>query len=264
MGEPVLIDVTETYLVINKPPKVHSVPLREGGGEGTLLQWAADRFPEILDVTGRTPREGGLLHRLDYETGGLVLIARTRAAMDALREAQGEGRFVKEYEALSFGGGASAPLSSPLPGFPRRPSALPGCIESAFRPYGPGRKAVRPVLLEGEGTKSPGDPKGRSEIALDRGKPYRTEILSVIRDAAGVPADSPMESPAGLARFSLRICRGFRHQIRCHLAWMGFPLVNDSVYGGAPYGAYRFLGLLACCISFPDPITSAIRQYRIP
>ncbi|MDR3337342.1 MAG: RNA pseudouridine synthase [Treponema sp.] len=263
MGEPILIDVTETYLVINKPPKVHSVPLREGGGEGTLLQWAADRFPEILDITGQNPREGGMFHRLDYETGGLVLIARTQAAMNALRRAQGEGRFVKEYEALSLGERDSPPAA--LPGFPRRPLALPGCIESAFRPYGPGRKAVRPVLLEGGGTKSPGGPKGGSEIALDRGKPYRTEILSVIRDTAGVPADSPWESPEeGLVRFSLRICRGFRHQIRCHLAWTGFPLVNDGVYGGAPYGAYPFLGLLACRISFPDPVTGATRPYRIP
>jgi 23S rRNA pseudouridine1911/1915/1917 synthase len=86
---------------------------------------------------------------------------------------------------------------------------------------------------------------------LDRGRPYRTEIIH-------------WETRGEYTLFRLRIYRGFRHQIRCHLAWMGYPLLNDALYGGRICPDYPGLALRAQSISFPDPVTGEIREYTLP
>jgi 23S rRNA pseudouridine1911/1915/1917 synthase len=269
-GEPRVLAETGAYLVVYKPPLVHSVPLKKkkgspaGGvfpgagpaeGETTLLDWCAGLFPELRGLRGRGEGEGGILHRLDYETRGLVLFARTQDALEDLSRQQEKGLFIKEYEALSAG--RTPGLS--LPGFPPPPEeftnalweeGLPRFIESAFRPYGPGRRAVRPLAwnaLAGKGRR-------KGEYALDRGRPYRTEIRG--REDAG-----------DCRRFLLGIARGFRHQIRCHLSWIGFPLLNDLRYGGRsrplPGSGGCFLALRARGVSFQDPVSGTRREYRL-
>jgi 23S rRNA pseudouridine1911/1915/1917 synthase len=256
---PFLIAAEDSFLVVYKPPRMHSSPLKKSAadvsGKQTLLDWCGRSFPEITAIRGRNPWEGGLLHRLDYETGGLTLLARTQAAFNALEAAQKAGRFVKEYTALAERAAKSL-ASMPAPPFPverlfMTESALPPLsIESAFRPYGPGRKAVRPVPLNFSGEK-PGK-YALKEIVLDRGQPYRTEILETRAEGDGKSTG-----------FHLRIRRGFRHQIRSHLAWLGYPLINDALYGGASRPEYPGLALLAEAISFPDPFTDAAREYRL-
>jgi 23S rRNA pseudouridine1911/1915/1917 synthase len=192
------------------------------------MDWVFSRFPGIAAVRGHGENQGGLLHRLDYETRGLVLIARTSEAFTALAAQQARGEFIKEYEALSGTG-------EPFPGFPPRPfSGRIRYIESAFRPYGKGQRAVRPLPPERGGEKPL----------------YRTEILSC------------GEGPEKTGLFRLRLARGFRHQIRCHLAWIGRPLLNDPLYGGPPFPG-GFLALRACALVFTDPLTGERREYRI-
>jgi 23S rRNA pseudouridine1911/1915/1917 synthase len=264
---PFFLATDDSFLVVYKPPRMHSSPLKRSAvdapgsapagkyvpGEQTLLDWCARSFPEITAVRGRNPWEGGLLHRLDYETRGLTLIARTQAAFDALLAAGQAGRFVKEYAALTARAANSLP-SMPAPPFPAERLFTAGnglpplSIESAFRPYGPGRKAVRPVPLTLSGEK-PGK-RAPKEIALDRGQPYRTGILET-------------KAEGELIGFRVRICRGFRHQIRCHLAWFGYPLVNDALYGGMSRPGSPGLELLAGAIAFPDPLTGGVREYRL-
>ncbi|MDR2786601.1 MAG: RNA pseudouridine synthase [Treponema sp.] len=272
---PFLVAAEDSFLVVYKPPRMHSAPLKRSAvdapglapgnervsgeripGERTLLDWCARSFPEITAVRGRNPWEGGLLHRLDHETSGLTLIARTQAAFDALAAAQKAGSFAKEYAALSAGAVKTLP-SMPAPPFPaarlfEAGNGLPPLsIESAFRPYGPGRKAVRPVPLNFYGE----NPEKRAvkEVVFDRGRPYRTEILETKAE----------EGEEKLIDFRVRIRRGFRHQIRSHLAWLGYPLINDALYGGASRPEYPGLALLAEAISFPDPISGTIREYRL-
>jgi 23S rRNA pseudouridine1911/1915/1917 synthase len=231
---------------------MHSAPLKSGAGD-TLLDWCAGTYPEVSGAGGKLQREGGLLHRLDYETRGLVLVARTRNAFEALERQQEEGNFVKEYGALT-----SPVFRTPLPGFPPVESSnitsrtVPFTVESAFRPYGPGRKAVRPVLPE-EFSKKP-----RRETALDRGELYKTEILEL-----NSPASMAPPSPISLR---IRIVRGFRHQIRCHLAWLGYPILNDVLYGSPRElgNAAHYLELQSQGLSFRDPVSGESRCYRIP
>ncbi|MDR1596954.1 MAG: RNA pseudouridine synthase [Treponema sp.] len=241
---------SECFLVVYKPPRMHSAPLKGGAGD-TLLDWCAGTYPEVSGVRGKLEREGGLLHRLDYETRGLVLVARTQEAFEALEEQQKQGNFVKEYGALT-----SSIFRTPLTGFPPMESPdiasrrVPFTVESAFRPYGPGRKAVRPALSK-ELAKKPG-----GETARDRGNPYKTEIVEL---------NSPV-SAASLTYLGIRIIRGFRHQIRCHLAWLGHPILNDVLYGGIGElgDTDHYLELKSQGLSFKDPLSGETRCYRIP
>ena len=98
-------------------------------------------------------------------------------------------------------------------------------ISDIHWPYGPGRKEVRPT----------------NQSKSYRTKPYCTEIL-------GEPTD--LEK---ILYFRLRIHRGFRHQIRCHLTWAGFPILNDSLYGGQKFGKGTHLALRAEGIMFFYP-----------
>ncbi|MDL2228754.1 RNA pseudouridine synthase [Treponema sp. OttesenSCG-928-L16] len=236
MYSPALIAETPDYLVVYKPPRMHSAPLRRDE-TGTLLDWVRAEFPDVLIPRGQKALEGGLLHRLDRDTHGLVLLGRTQEALDALNRQQRDGRFQKEYGALSEGGSAAG-----LPGFPPPPAfgPVPCFIESAFRAYGPGRRQVRPLAPAG-------GESGRDEA---KRPVYRTEVLA-------------MKHRGRAVFFTLRLCRGFRHQIRCHLAWTGFPLVNDSLYSGAVKPSMP-MGLRAQRLSFDDPSSGEGRSYSIP
>jgi 23S rRNA pseudouridine1911/1915/1917 synthase len=227
---PTVIDETEDFAVIFKPPKMHTAygrraPVRAGNSE-TLLDWYANLFPPVRDLSGRKEGEGGLLHRLDFETQGLVLCAKTQSALDFLRSSQEEGNFIKEYGAI---GQKAVALHSSFPPPPVFSLQEHFIIESYFRPFGPGRKQVRPVTV----------PRNKDHSGL-----YQTEVVNVNEHA-----------------FTIRLKKGFRHQIRCHLAWIGWPIRNDPVYGELP--ANGFLALRAQRLFFIDPRSGKPREYGI-
>ncbi len=84
-----------TVLVVDKAPGVPTAPLR-GGEVGTLANALVGHYPELAGI-GHSPREPGLVHRLDTETSGLLVVARTAAAFEALAEALKEHRIEKRY-----------------------------------------------------------------------------------------------------------------------------------------------------------------------
>ncbi|MDR0290770.1 MAG: RNA pseudouridine synthase [Treponema sp.] len=227
---PFVLDETENFAVVFKPPRMHSAPLRNGGGD-TLLEWYAKLFPPVMNISGRKEGEGGLLHRLDYETQGLVLFAKNQNSHDFLLKLQEQGDFVKEYSAIC------QKAASPQPSFPPPPELSMKesfAIESSFRPFGPGRKQVRPV------TAAP----NKDSIGL-----YRTEVAGI---------DSLDD---GHCAFTVKLKKGFRHQIRCHLAWIGWPVQNDPVYGEA--AADGHLALRSHALSFTDPNSGELREYMV-
>lgn len=240
-GEPRIGYEEEAFLVVYKPPRLHTVPL-DREEQNTLLAWCARRYPEVLEIKGKKPIEGGVLHRLDYETQGLVLVARTQAFYEALQQQQEEGLFIKDYEALCASLRENNP---PVAGYPPAPPeskrkveewTFPFVIQSAFRAYGPGRKEVRPLLVQGALPLS----SPRHSPVLDRGGAYETEILSV------------KSQGKGRFLFSVRLRRGFRHQIRVHLRWLGYPILGDTLYGGTPWEE-SILALRSWRISFIHP-----------
>jgi len=236
-NKPRVLAEDKDFLIVYKPPHMHSAP--QTFSAESLFTWCVRNFPEVGELSGRNKGEGGLLHRLDYETHGLMLIARNSHCMEALLEQQKQGKIFKEYSALCSNTGIV------LSGFPKeKPEFQPGNanqVTSTFRPYGPGRKAVRPVL--------PDQAKSKKTQAL-----YVTEIL-----------ENKLTSVEGFGNclsLTLRISKGFRHQIRSHLAWLGMPILNDALYGGAALGN-GCLALRACSLVFADPATGEGRNYSI-
>ncbi len=84
-------------LVINKPPGLVVHP-GAGNPAGTLLNALLHHAPELA----RLPR-AGIVHRLDKDTSGLMVVARTLAAHTALVEALQARNVEREYEAVVNG-----------------------------------------------------------------------------------------------------------------------------------------------------------------
>jgi 23S rRNA pseudouridine1911/1915/1917 synthase len=92
----------DAWLVaVDKPAGVPSHPLRPGE-RGTIASALLARYPEMANV-GYSPREPGIVHRLDTDTSGIMLAARSPQAFAALRAQLGRGEMDKRYLALALG-----------------------------------------------------------------------------------------------------------------------------------------------------------------
>ncbi len=185
-------------LAFYKPKGLPTVPLRNKEGD-SLLKEMALCYPEVALVKGEKEWEGGIIHRLDTPTSGIVIAARNDETYRYLINAQKNNLIIKHYIART------SPRSELLPGFESFPYSISGRkvgITSYFRPYGERGASVRPVL---------------NNSRLIKGSLYTTEVRRTS------DADT----------FECIITRGFRHQIRCHLSWSGNPIIGDDRYGGA-------------------------------
>ncbi|MCL2209258.1 MAG: pseudouridine synthase [Treponema sp.] len=238
INTPYILEENKDFAVVFKPPKMHtaakniSFKQRDSKNEShlflcennTLLDWYSANSSSVFDV----------MHRLDFETHGLVLFAKNKSSYEYFKFIQDRGEFKKEYSAVCVPSGLDF-----ISGFPAPPvfSSLdkPFTIESWFRPFGPGRKLVRPVIEDG---------KKHREIAADKESFYKTEILKKDGNV-----------------FTAQIMRGFRHQIRCHLCWIGFPVKNDPLYPQEKKESPE-LALRAQALFFFDPAGEK-REIRI-
>ena len=199
--------IDDDYIVAVKESGLPTVPLKGQEGVSLLSRVSVD-FPEVLEPYGRNPWEGLTLHRLDTLTSGLVIFARNENAFRNAMELQEEGKFIKYYRAYYCNKARND-------GFEEYPYAFRKgtVIRSAFRSFGEGRKAVRPVL----------------------GNRYR------LKEASGFYETRIDEVHDDYAVLSLR--KGFRHQVRCHMAWSGRALRGDVLYGADPdeeFGLHAF------------------------
>jgi 23S rRNA pseudouridine1911/1915/1917 synthase len=210
-------------LVLDKPAGLHTAPLRQGDTE-TLLDEVLARFPEVAELPGVKPAEPGLVHRLDRETSGLVVVARTAEAFALLRRAFVTGGARKVYLAACVGGNDKGSVGASLH------------IESKFAPYGPGRRMVR-VVLPADGN------KGFARQATRQ--TYETDARIIF-------------GASGRSLLSARIVRGFRHQVRAHLSFLGYPILGDPLYGApAPAGLPQRLYLHAARLEMAHPRSGA-------
>jgi 23S rRNA pseudouridine1911/1915/1917 synthase len=105
--------VDEALVAMVKPFGMPSHPL-EPGERDTLANALAARFPECA-AASPDPREGGLAHRLDSATSGVILAARTPGDWHKLRQAFSRGEVHKTYLALVTGRPpASGQIDMPL------------------------------------------------------------------------------------------------------------------------------------------------------
>lgn len=91
--------------VVDKPAgvSVHA-PGRSGAGGPYLVNGLLRRYPEIAALaTVDAPERPGIVHRLDRDTSGLLVVARTQRALAGLREAVAARSLVREYAAVVRG-----------------------------------------------------------------------------------------------------------------------------------------------------------------
>ncbi|MCK5915944.1 MAG: RluA family pseudouridine synthase [Deltaproteobacteria bacterium] len=91
-----IICQNEDFLALNKPAGCHTHPLSISE-TGTLANHLISIFPELVGVGDFGPLQPGLLHRLDFATSGVVLVARNNSAWDKLREEFKRHLIRKEY-----------------------------------------------------------------------------------------------------------------------------------------------------------------------
>ena len=204
---------SEDFLIADKPHGIPTVPLKGQKPDATLLGMVSTQNPEVLNVCGKNPWEGGTCHRLDTATAGLVVFARTQAFYEYIQEIQQADLFVKTYRANTV-------ESDNLKGSDIRIEGNKEFrIVSYFRSFGKGSRAVRPV------------------------QDIRRADSHVLYTTTAIKSGDV---------FTCTITRGFRHQIRSHLAWIGHPVKGDCLYGTGNDGDTLELDCLQVRFPLPD------------
>jgi 23S rRNA pseudouridine1911/1915/1917 synthase len=128
-------------VVVEKPAGMPTAPV-EPSDSGTLANALIARYPEMASV-GFRKREPGLLHRLDTETSGLVIAARTTIAFDQLRRAFTDDVLDKRYLLICDGRNLpdTGTVAHPLANHPKDRRRVLACIH----PRDVARNAPRPA-----------------------------------------------------------------------------------------------------------------------
>ncbi|MEK7146632.1 MAG: pseudouridine synthase, partial [Patescibacteria group bacterium] len=107
--EPSVIYETADFVAVNKPAGllVHRIKLKmengERGMEPTLVDWLLKKYPEIKNVGDDPKNRPGIVHRLDKDTSGVILIARNQKFFEYLKNLFQNHQIKKTYLALVYG-----------------------------------------------------------------------------------------------------------------------------------------------------------------
>lgn len=224
MQKPEIIYQDENLIVVNKPA---GMPVHEAkhSTDYSLCDWLLERFPEIKDVgdfPARAFREDGaaygepyrpgIVHRLDKQTSGVMIVARNQESFLKLKETFKSRRVEKVYTALICG----------------RPKEKSGIISKPI-----GRLISSPMKMGiaadlGEPLASSPSRSGRQgQAGRDRGRGG----VRLIKEA--VTEYKTLKEFSDTTLIEAKPKTGRMHQIRLHLASIGHPIAGDIIYGGS-------------------------------
>jgi 23S rRNA pseudouridine1911/1915/1917 synthase len=191
---PLVVVFEDQHLIVIDKPAGLVVHPAAGHSGGTLVNALVAHCGESLSGIGGVKRPG-IVHRLDKDTSGLIVVAKTDAAHRGLSEqfaAHGsDGRLKRAYLAFVWG----------------RPARPSGAVDA---PLARSAKSRTKIAVTKDGA-------GRHAVT-------HYTVLATYASASGKPAVS-------LLRLELET--GRTHQIRVHMAHIGHPLLGDPVYGAS-------------------------------
>jgi 23S rRNA pseudouridine1911/1915/1917 synthase len=91
----------ENLLAVDKPPGIVAFPEENSLKEKTLVDWLLEEFPGLKNA-GEAPRYG-VVHRLDKDTSGILLIAKNNESLASLQKQFEDRKISKKYIALATG-----------------------------------------------------------------------------------------------------------------------------------------------------------------
>lgn len=206
-------------VVVNKPSGVLTVP-------------GVNKNPNMLSLVHETLEaeikvekiEHMIVHRLDMDTSGVVIFAKTRDAMSKLqalfrRDPKTAGRVEKEYEAIVCGHVQPTNLQTAK-------IDLPLQRDHRFPPFM--RVATPTSEKEAKEVVKGLNHAGWKKIVKKNAKPSQTLLEVIERDyveTAGAKEKLP------ITRVKLTPVTGRTHQLRVHCAAIGHPILGDPTYG---------------------------------
>jgi 23S rRNA pseudouridine1911/1915/1917 synthase len=210
----------EHLIVVNKPAGmvVHPAP---GTPDGTLVNALLAHAPGIEGVGGQA--RPGIVHRIDKDTSGLLVVAKTDAAHQGLARQFSDHTVRREYRAVCFG--------VPDRGDPR----LKGVKGVGFEDGDMIRISTNLARHKTD--------RQRQAVVFGSGRHAITRAKVLER----------FGKPAGASLVSCRLETGRTHQIRVHMAHIGHGLIGDPVYGGRRKLSSRAFSAegVKCAADFP-------------
>ncbi len=202
---------SEDLLVISKPAGLPTHPNDYSDSE-TLANALLARFPEVADV-GDDRLRPGIVHRLDTDTSGLLLVALTQEAFRAMRKLFDERKVRKRYHALVLGDvAAEGEIQTPVAHHATNPRKMVAVLEGARvrSRVREARTLFRPLERFGEYT--------LLEVRTLTGRMHqvRVHLSSIGHPLAG---DRLYQSARERERDHLGLTRHFLHAVR-----LEFPL----------------------------------------
>lgn len=237
----------DALLAIDKPAGMVMHPTK-GYPAGTLmnallahLAAPGDREARVAEHGGRGPREDGaprvhLVHRLDRDTSGIVLVAKSPAVHATLARAMARRAVHKDYLAVVYGSPRAARDRIDLR--IRRDPVTRRMTTSRYE----GLQASTDIAVLATFSEPAriADPATSSEIS--------PRTIAGQAGNAGDEASMPLaRGGATLTFLRCRLITGRLHQIRVHLAGVGLPIVGDPIYGEPRWKGIEETRLRAVC-----------------
>ncbi len=199
-------------LVLNKPSGISVHKTHPQDPHKTLVDFILEKYPEIKSV-GEDLLRPGIVHRLDKETSGLMIVAKTQKAFEYFKNLFQTRQIKKTYLALVHG----------------QLKEKKGRIELPLGKIG----TKQTTRLIGKKELKERDAITDYEVIQEfiRGK----SAIHLPENSRATSRGSKVGRMADLPIYSLLYVypqTGRTHQIRIHLKSIGHPIVCDQIYGG--------------------------------